>query len=77
MAIKIAELHSFIYPIIPQIIDLIKDNVSNLEVRQACIGLLVRFSEQGKTPKLSDFTLLMMTIATLLNLSRQGDYWFL
>ena len=63
MAIKIAELHPFIYPIIPQIIDLIKDNELNSEVRQACVGLLVRFSEQGKTPKLSGFTLLTATIA--------------
>ena len=63
MAIKIAELHPFIYPIIPQIIDLIKDNASDLTVRQACVGLLVRFSEQGKTPKLSGFTLLTTTIA--------------
>jgi hypothetical protein len=53
MAIKIAEFHPFIYPIIPQIIDLIKDNDLNLEVRQACVGLLVRFLEQGKTPMLN------------------------
>jgi hypothetical protein len=63
MAIKIAEFHPFIYPIIPQIIDLIKDNDSNSKVRQACIGLLVGFLEQGKTPKLSGFTLLTTTIA--------------
>jgi hypothetical protein len=63
MAIEIAEFHPFIYPIIPQIIDLIKDNDSNSEVRQACVSLLVRFSEQGKTPKLSSFTLLTTTIA--------------
>ena len=62
MAIKIAELYPFIYPIIPQIIDLIKDNDSNLEVCQACVSLLVRFLEQGKTLKLSGFTLLMTMI---------------
>ena len=63
MAIKIAELHPFIYPIIPQIIDLIKYNDLKSQVCQACVHLLVRFSEQGKTPKLSGFALLMTTIA--------------
>jgi hypothetical protein len=66
MAIKIAEFHPFIYPIIPQIIYLIKDNEWNWEVCQACVGLLVRCSKQGKTPKLSGFTLLTTTIAEFL-----------
>jgi hypothetical protein len=63
MAIKIAELHPFIYPIIPQIIDFIKDNGSNWGLRRDCLDLFVRFSEQGKTPKLLRFTLLTTTIA--------------
>ena len=59
MAIKIA---GDIYSIIHQIIDLIKDNDSSSEVRQACVGLLVTFLDQGKTPKLSGFILLTTMI---------------
>jgi hypothetical protein len=61
MTIQIAESHSFIELIIPWIIDLIHSNYLN--VRDACISLLVKFSEQGKTPDLSGLTLLMTTIA--------------
>ena len=55
MAIK-AEFHSLICPPIAWIIDLIEDNDS--DVRQACVGLLVKFLEQGKMPNLSGLNLL-------------------
>jgi hypothetical protein len=51
----IAEYHSLIEPTIPRIIDLLKDNDSNVP---ACVGLLVKFSQHGKTPNFSALTLL-------------------
>jgi HEAT repeat protein len=57
----IAEFRPFIGPAIPEIVELLKHNGS--EVRETAVYTLTRLSEQGKTAKLFNVALPMTTIA--------------